>query len=255
MIIGYFWCPISWEPRVLTNADKHIHCISKRTCHTHTHIYKHSPPTPTHTCTQKMLLSNLSSKKSPLDKHTENITCNGTHHMHAHTHTHTKPHTHSHALQKHKQERKQQINRQKRRGEFSVLTWKKRVRQHTWWRKEESFRWQVWYTERLSPQESSCTPLGHGKSKYLRLNEENEKEKRDIATQRGMEELYQRQCGSRWELFCIESDCWSAANGDQRVKEWCRQVLELCIWGKLSSWSLWILSRRTWGEPARRALQ
>ena len=29
------------------------------------------------------------------------------------------------------------------------------------------------------PQESSCTPLGHGKSEYLRLNEENEKENGD----------------------------------------------------------------------------
>ena len=46
--------------------------------------------------------------------------------------------------------------------------------------------------ERLSPQESSCTPLGHEKSEYLRLNEENEMENRDEATRRGMEELYQR---------------------------------------------------------------
>ena len=48
------------------------------------------------------------------------------------------------------------------------------------------------YTERISPQKSSCTPLGHTKSEYLRLNEENEKENRGEATQRGMEELYQR---------------------------------------------------------------
>ena len=41
------------------------------------------------------------------------------------------------------------------------------------------------------------TPLGHEKSEYLRLNEEKEKENRDETTQRGMEELYQRQCGSR----------------------------------------------------------
>ena len=39
---------------------------------------------------------------------------------------------------------------------------------------------------------SSCTPLGHGKSEYLSLNEENEKENRGEATRRGMEELYQR---------------------------------------------------------------
>ena len=50
----------------------------------------------------------------------------------------------------------------------------------------------VRYTERISPQESSCTPLGHGKSEYLRLNEENEKENRGEATWRGIEELYQR---------------------------------------------------------------
>ena len=37
----------------------------------------------------------------------------------------------------------------------------------------------VRYTERISPQESSCTLLGHGKSEYLRLNEEKEKENRD----------------------------------------------------------------------------
>ena len=63
---------------------------------------------------------------------------------------------------------------------------------HAWQRKEESSSWQVRYTERISPYESSCTPLGHGKSGYLRLNEENGKENRDEATQTGMEELYQR---------------------------------------------------------------
>ena len=35
-------------------------------------------------------------------------------------------------------------------------------------------------------------PLGHGKSEYLRSNEENEKENRGEATRRGTEELYQR---------------------------------------------------------------
>ena len=34
--------------------------------------------------------------------------------------------------------------------------------------------------------------LGHGKSEFLRLNEENEKENRGEATRRGTEELYQR---------------------------------------------------------------
>ena len=36
--------------------------------------------------------------------------------------------------------------------------------------------------DRISPQESSCTPLGHGKSEYLRLNEKNENENRNEAT-------------------------------------------------------------------------
>ena len=40
-----------------------------------------------------------------------------------------------------------------------------------------------------------------------------------------MEELYQRQCGSRWELFCIKSNCWSNADGDQRVKKWCGKIV------------------------------
>ena len=35
-------------------------------------------------------------------------------------------------------------------------------------------------------------PLGHGKSEYLRLNEEKEKENRGEATRRGTEGLYQR---------------------------------------------------------------
>ena len=43
--------------------------------------------------------------------------------------------------------------------------------------------------KRISPQESSCTPLGHEKSEYLRLNEENEKENRDEATRGGMKEM------------------------------------------------------------------
>ena len=37
------------------------------------------------------------------------------------------------------------------------------------------------------------------------LSEDSEKESRDEATRRGMEALYQRQCGSRSELFCTES--------------------------------------------------
>ena len=41
-------------------------------------------------------------------------------------------------------------------------------------------------------------PLAHPwNTEYLRLSEESGKESRDKATQRGMEVLYQRQCGSR----------------------------------------------------------
>ena len=44
--MGHLWCPISWEPRALTKADKHIHYISRHT-HTcaqtpHTHIHKNT---------------------------------------------------------------------------------------------------------------------------------------------------------------------------------------------------------------------
>ena len=61
---------------------------------------------------------------------------------------------------------------------------------------------------------------------------------RDEATQRGMEELHQRQCGSRWEMFCIKSSSWLVASGDHRVKEWCGQIKVLCRWAELSSWLL-----------------
>ena len=39
-------------------------------------------------------------------------------------------------------------------------------------------------------------------SEYPRLSEEGEKESRGEATKRCMEELYHRQCGSRWEQIC-----------------------------------------------------
>ena len=51
--------------------------------------------------------------------------------------------------------------------------------------------------ERISPTGASCPSQEHGLSKYPRLSEESEKESRDEATPRGMEELYQRQYGSR----------------------------------------------------------
>ena len=86
----------------------------------------------------------------------------------------------------------------------------------------------------------SHSPPAHPRNtEYLRLSEESKKEQR--WSNSGMEELHQRQCGSRWELLCTESRYWLVACGYRRVKEWCGQ--ELCRWGELSSWSLWIWSR------------
>ena len=44
--IGSLWCPISWEPRVLTKADKHISFQNAYTLHAHrrTHTYTNIPP-------------------------------------------------------------------------------------------------------------------------------------------------------------------------------------------------------------------
>ena len=61
----------------------------------------------------------------------------------------------------------------------------------------ESSRSQVQCIERISLPGPSCPHWEHGISEYKRLSEEREKESRDEASQRGMEELYQRQCGSR----------------------------------------------------------
>ena len=93
-------------------------------------------------------------------------------HTHARTHAHTtQPHTHTHALththtHTHTtntcitgdglvqcEERKWQISMQKRRGEFSVLTEKKRLKTTAWhWQgEEESSRSQVRCIERTSP--------------------------------------------------------------------------------------------------------
>ena len=72
-------------------------------------------------------------------------------------------------------------------------------------------------------------PPAHPKNtEYPRLSEESEKDSRDKATRRGMEELYQRQRGSRWELFWIKSGFCLITNGDRRVKEW---------WGRFRSFA------------------
>ena len=53
IIKGNLWCPISWEPRALTKADKLIH-FKMHTRHTHTCTHTNIPHThthaPTHTC-------------------------------------------------------------------------------------------------------------------------------------------------------------------------------------------------------------
>ena len=85
-----------------------------------------------------------------------------------------------------------------------------------------------------------------------RLGEESETESRDEATRRGTVELYERLCGSRLELFCIETGCWLVASGEGRVKEWCGQVLELiirpvpCPWKRHKFEWLFCLSCRDW---------
>ena len=58
----------------------------------------------------------------------------------------------------------------------------------------------------ISPQESKCTPLGHGKSEYLRLNKEKEKENKDEAAKRGMEELYPK-AGYWPKIRILEGNC------------------------------------------------
>ena len=58
--------------------------------------------------------------------------------------------------------------------------------------KEENSGSQAQCIERISPWGSSSPFLEYRKSKYSRLSEESEKESRDEATKRGMEELYHR---------------------------------------------------------------
>ena len=56
---------------------------------------------------------------------------------------------------------------------------------------------QIYRSDVLKGPLPSGPPTHHWDMKTPRLNGENEKENRDEATQRGMEELYQGQCGSR----------------------------------------------------------
>ena len=67
------------------------------------------------------------------------------------------------------------------------------------------------YWKGLSPR--VLLPILGTQTIRVRLSEEREKERRNEAAQRGMEELYQRKHGSRWQLF------WSG----RKVKgEWFR---------------------------------
>ena len=129
------------------------------------------------------------------------------------------------------------------------------MKKNAWQREEESSRLQVQCIKKTLPQGPAAQPrnMDYPTSKCLRLSKESE-ESRDEATQVDME-LYQSQCGSRWELFCIESGCWLVASGDHRVKEWCGQISSFA---DEASWAVdhyLILWRKTWREPARRALQ
>ena len=51
------------------------------------------------------------------------------------------------------------------------------------------------------PQGPSAHPRNTENASIRGLGEESEKESRDETIQRGMEEMYQRQCGSRGELL------------------------------------------------------
>ena len=156
--MGNLWRPISWEPRALTKL------ISMP--HTHAHTYTNITDTHTHTHTQ------------------------------THTHTHTNTHTqqkHRHSRHGFDAKRRKKVKNQQAEEKRWVFSFDLKEESDVACLTEKvSSRWQVRYTEKISPQESSCTPLGHGKSVYLRLNEENEKENRGEATRRGIEELYQR---------------------------------------------------------------
>ena len=53
------------------------------------------------------------------------------------------------------------------------------------------------------------------------------------------------------ELFCTESGCWWVASGDQRVKEWCGQILELCWRSELSRWPLLTVIKENWKRAGK----
>ena len=138
-----------------------------------------------------------------------------------------------------------------RRKEVGFPFWlKRRVKTNAW---QESSRSQVQCIERISSPKVLLTNLWTWKIKYSRLSDESEKDIWDEATLRGMEELYKRQFRSRWELFCIESSCRLEASGDRKGVMWADVALKM-RWNEQLT-TLWILSRRTWGQQARRSLQ
>ena len=126
-------------------------------------------------------------------------------------------------------------------GHFQVISWqwrgwKKRVKQNAWQREKKSSILQARYTETISFPVTFCPSSKHGISEAERR--EREGEYRDEGTHRGMEQLCQRQRGSSESYFVLTLAVgwWLLASGDQRVKEWCRQILEICRWSELSSW-------------------
>ena len=125
------------------------------------------------------------------------------HHTHTHRCTCARTQTHTHITNTHITSDglvKRQISMQRRRDGFSVLTYES---------EDECLMERV--AERRSSVLKRSHPQGHRRCGYPQLSEESEKESKDEATQRGMEELYQKQCGCRWELFCLESGCWLVA--------------------------------------------
>ena len=94
------------------------------------------------------------------------------------------------------------------------------------WKGVPDTEWKRVPDDRTSLPWSSCLSLEHGQSLYLRLNKDNEKNSRDETNQWAMEELYQRQCRSRWEIFCNESGCRLVGSHWRSMSK--GQISELC---------------------------
>ena len=100
--------------------------------------------------------------------------------------------THAHEVGSYNEKKTTDQYAVEKRWVFSLF--KKRVKNNSWQREEESSRSQAQYIQMISSLGSSCPSEGCERSEYLRLSEESEKESRAEGSQRGMEELYQRHC-------------------------------------------------------------